>query len=105
MRVVSWNVQGLGGPNFLRYRGRLRQELARCLVGGSLDVVMLQEHHLSASRIRRCGKVLKGHGDAFWSAVFRPSGIQGEEALFLSHPDMPQESVGGASFGCARREW
>ena len=52
MRVISWNVQGLGGPNFMRYRGRLQQELARCLVGGPLDVEMLQEHHLSESRIR-----------------------------------------------------
>ena len=27
MRVVSWNVQGMGGPQFMRSRGYLRQEL------------------------------------------------------------------------------
>ena len=86
MRVLSWNVQGLGGPNFMRYRGRLRQELARCLVGGPLDVVMLQEHHLSESRTRRCGKLLKGHGEAFWSAAFGPSGIQGGVCISIVEP-------------------
>ena len=24
MRITSWNVQGLGGPIYMRYRGRLR---------------------------------------------------------------------------------
>ena len=42
MRIISWNVQGLGGSNFLRYRGRLRQEMMRCLTGGPVDVLMLQ---------------------------------------------------------------
>ena len=50
MRVVSWNVQGMGGPQFLRCRGRLRQELQSCLVGGTIDILMLQEHHLSEAR-------------------------------------------------------
>ena len=44
MRVVSWNVQGMGGPQFMRFRGRLQQELQIALVGGQIDVLMLQEH-------------------------------------------------------------
>ena len=66
----------LGAP-ILCVTGAGLQELARCLVGGPLDVVMLQEHHLSESRIRRCGKLLKGHGEALWLATFGPFGIQG----------------------------
>ena len=58
MRVVSWNVQGMGGPQFLRFRGRMRQELQSALVGGQIDMLMLQEHHLSESRTRRCGRLL-----------------------------------------------
>ena len=60
MRVVSWNVQGLGGSQCARYRGRLRQELQRCLVGVSIDVFLIQEHHLSEHRIKRYGFVLRG---------------------------------------------
>ena len=77
MRVVSWNVQGLGGTKCARYRGRLRQELQRCLVGGSIDVFLIQEHHLSEHRIKRYGSVLRGKSDMFWSACFGPMGGQG----------------------------
>ena len=72
---------GSWGPQFYAL-----QELARCLVGGPLDVVMLQEHHLSESRIKRCGKLLKGHGEAFWSAAFGPSGIQGGVCIPIVEP-------------------
>ena len=77
MRVVSWNVQGLGGSQCARYRGRLRQELQRCLVGGSIDVFLIQEHHLCERRIKRYGSVLRGKSDVFWSAGFGPMGGQG----------------------------
>ena len=60
MRVVSWNVQSLGGSQCAKYRGRLRQELQRCLVGGNTDVFLIQEHHLSKHRIKRYGFVLRG---------------------------------------------
>eukprot|EP00250_Pteridium_aquilinum_P022375 c25362_g1_i1 orf=3-2321(-) len=84
MRVVSWNVQGLGGPHFQRYRGRLRQELQRCLVGGPIDVLMLQEHHLSVSRTRRCGRVLGGQSSTFWVPAFGPGGVQGGVCIAIS---------------------
>ena len=77
MRVVSWNVQGLDGSHCARYRGRLGQELQRCLVGGSIDVFLIQEHHLSKHRIKRYGYVLRGRYDVFWSAGFGPMGGQG----------------------------
>ena len=65
MRVVSWNVQGLGGSQCARYRGRLRQELQRCLVGGGIDVFLIQEHHLCERRIKRYGSVFCGKSDVF----------------------------------------
>ena len=85
MRIISWNVQGLGGSNFLRYRGgRLRQELMRCLLGGSVDFLMLQEHHLTESRTRRCGQLLQRHTEVFWSGAFGPSGIQGGVCISIA---------------------
>ena len=60
--------------------------LATCLTGGPLDLVMIQEHHLAESRIRRCGKLLRGHGDAFWSAAFGPLGIQGGVCISIVEP-------------------
>ena len=84
MRVVSWNVQGLGGSQCARYRGTLRQELQRCLVGGSIDVFMIQEHHLSKHKIKRYGSVLRGKVDMFWSAGFGPMGGQGRVCMSVA---------------------
>ncbi len=50
MRVVTWNVRELGGSLFRKKRGRIRQDLQKCLLGGAIDVLMLQEHHLSIDR-------------------------------------------------------
>ena len=68
----------------MRYRGRLRQELSRCMVGGQIDCLMLQEHHLSESRIRRCGSLLARHSEVFWSASFGPSGVQGGVCISIA---------------------
>ena len=68
----------------MRYRGRLRQELQRCLVGGSIDILLLQEHHLSESRIRRFGSILSGRWDTFWSAGFGPMGGQGGVCISIA---------------------
>ena len=86
MRVVSWNVQGMGGPQFLRCRGRLRQELQSCLVGGSIDILMLQEHHLCESRIRRCGQLMHRQSETFWSAAFGTAGAQGGVCMTIAAP-------------------
>ena len=68
----------------MRYRGRLRQELARCLIGGSIDLLLLQEHHLTERRIRSCGPLLRGHRDVFWSPAFGPSGSQGGVCMSIA---------------------
>ena len=54
------------------------------MVGGQIDCLMLQEHHLSESRIRRCGSLLARHSDVFWSASFGPSGIQGGVCISIA---------------------
>ena len=84
MRLVSWNVQGLGGTQYLSYRGRLRQELQRCLVGGSIDILLLREHHLSESRIRRYGSILSSRYETFWSAGFGPRSGQGGVCISIA---------------------
>ena len=58
----------------MRCRGRLRQELQSCLVGGSIDILMLQEHHLCESHIRHCGKLMHRQSETFWSAAFGTAG-------------------------------
>ena len=54
------------------------------MVGGQIDCLMLQEHHLSESRIRRCGSLLARHSEVFWSASFGPSGVQGGVCISIA---------------------
>ena len=61
MRVMSWNVQGLGGPLYRRYKYRLRQEINKCIVSGSLDFLLIQEQHLNTFRISHYGSILSGN--------------------------------------------
>lgn len=68
----------------MRYRGRLRQELQRCIIGGGIDMLMLQEHHLCESRIRRCGHLLGTRYETFWSAGFGPMGAQGGVCITIA---------------------
>ena len=67
----------------MRYRARLRQELGQSLIGGPIDVLMIHEHHLFASRIRRCGQLMQGHREMFWSAGFGPNGTQGRVCILV----------------------
>ena len=69
MRLLSWNVQGLGGAHCKKYKGRLWQDLNKCMVGGGLNIMMVQEHHLSDDRIRNYGSILKGKWQLYWSSV------------------------------------
>ena len=68
----------------MRYKGRLRQELSRCMIGGQIDCLMLQEHHLSEGRIRRCGSLLARHSNVFWFAFFGPFGVQGGVCMLIA---------------------
>mgnify|MGYP000376695526 CR=1 FL=1 len=70
MRVVSWNLKGLGGPLYKRYRSRLRQDLKKCLPTVRVDIILIQEHHLNASRISQYRTVLSGEWDMFWSTTY-----------------------------------
>ena len=67
MRLVSWNVQGLGGSRCKQIRGRLRLEIQNTLVGGPIDILFIQEHHLSKRRIDSYGSILPGNWLSFWS--------------------------------------
>ena len=55
-RILSWNVQGLGGALSKKFKGRVRQELHKFNVG-----VYLQETHLSDKRTDTYGNMLKGN--------------------------------------------
>ena len=68
----------------MRFRGRMRQELQHALVGGQIDILMLQEHHLSESRIRRCGRLLQGQSETCWSAGFGTAGAQGGVCIAIA---------------------
>ena len=68
----------------MSYRGRLRQELQRCLVRCSIDLLLLQEHHLSESRIRRYGSILSSRYETFWSAGFGPRSGQGGVCISIA---------------------
>ena len=39
MKFLSWNIRSLGGPDWKRKRGRIRQELAHGLTNGPLDFI------------------------------------------------------------------
>ena len=77
MRLLTWNVQGLGGPLFRRYRGRLRQDLHRDFTGGSIDILLIQEHRLNVERISEYGTFLPGNWEMFWSEAYGPYASKG----------------------------
>ena len=54
LNLLSWNVQDLGGQAFPRFKGLLQVDLDTRNVG-AIDILLLQEHHLSADRLRSYG--------------------------------------------------
>ena len=44
-RIVSWNVQGLGGAQAQKFKTRIKQDLHKTFMR-SADMVFLQECHL-----------------------------------------------------------
>ena len=77
MRIVSWNVQGLGGPLYKRYCSRLRQDLKKCLPTVQVHIILIQEHHLNDSSISQYGTFLSGVWDMFWSTQYGEGQAQG----------------------------
>ena len=76
MRIVSWNVQGLGGSVCNKMRERLRLEVERALTAGLVDILLIQEHHLSQRRIDNYGSILPGHWLSYWSSGIGNSNAQ-----------------------------
>ncbi len=66
MRIVSWNVRGLGGGQWKRKRGRLRQEMQKHVIGQHVDILLLQEHRLSKEKTEKYGSTMYGDWDHFW---------------------------------------
>ena len=93
MRVMSWNVQGLGGPLYRRYKYRLRQEINKCIVGGSLDFLLIQEHHLNTFRISRYGSILSGNWDMFWSPAIGNTEVRGGVCMAISQRWIPMSII------------
>lgn len=47
-------------------------------------MLLLQEHHLSESRIRRCGQLMHRQSETFWSAAFGTAGAQGGVCICIA---------------------
>ena len=71
--LLSWNVQGLGGQDFHRFKGLLLADLGIADVG-NIDILFLHEHHLCMDRIRKYGSILPGRWTHFWIPAFGPTG-------------------------------
>ena len=84
MHFLSWNVQGLGGPLCKRYRSRLRKDLKKCLPSAQVDIILIQEHHLNASRISQYGTFLAGAWEMFWSAAVGHGETQGGVCIAIA---------------------
>ena len=60
MKLITWNIQGLGGSKCMLERKNFRQEFKSPSFKGVPDILLLQEHHLSANRTLNIGNHLKG---------------------------------------------
>ena len=69
MKIISWNVQGLGGSLCKQYKRRFRQELHKCIIG-QVDIVMLQEHHLNERYTKVCGSLSPGNCEMLWVPAY-----------------------------------
>ena len=49
--VLSWNVQGVGGALCRRFKARIPTSEIHNFQVGNCDLIMIQEHHLDASKI------------------------------------------------------
>ena len=65
MKLITWNIQGLGGSKCMLERTNLRQEFKSPSFKGIPDILLLQENHLSANRILSIGILLWGIGIRF----------------------------------------
>ena len=75
LNLLSWNVQGLGGQAFPRFKGLIRANLNTPNVG-AIDILFLQEHHFSTDRIRSYGSIVSGRWIHFWVPAIGPNSRQ-----------------------------
>ena len=104
LHIVSWNVNGFHasgtrGPRKLI----LRQELQPAVIG-RLDLLLLQEHKLSAAHASRCGKVLPGHSHTFWEPSIGEQGRSGGVCTSVS-ASISQSVFGHGSLIPGRALW
>ena len=82
LHFLSWNVQGLGGQAFRKFKGLIRSDLGTSNIG-TIDILFLQEHHLCRDRIQKYGSILPGRWTHFWVPTFGPNGRQGGLCIAL----------------------
>ena len=60
MRIASWNIKKLGGSQWKRKRGRLRQEIHKHVMDGEIAFLLLQEHRFCKEKIGKYGHTMYG---------------------------------------------
>ena len=76
MKIISWNVQDLGGSLCKQYKWRFRQELDKCIIE-QVDIVMLQENHLNERHTKVYGSFLLGNWEMLWVLTYGSTQLQG----------------------------
>ena len=69
MKIISWNVQGLGGSLCKQYKRRFRQELHKCIIG-QVDIVMLQEHRLNERHTKAYSSLLTENWEMYCISAY-----------------------------------
>ena len=77
MKLLTWNIQGLGGSKCMLERKNLCREFKAPTFKGVLDILLFQEHHQSANRILSIGNPLEGDWHTFWSPTQGEHGRNG----------------------------
>ena len=67
MRICSWNVQGLGGSQHQLEKRRFRREWEADGLCKTIDIFLLQEHHLGRERTELFKDPLLGDWYTWWA--------------------------------------
>ena len=89
MKLITWNIQGLGGSKCMMERKNFSQELKSPYFKGIPNILLLQEHHLCADRILSIGNPLEGDWHTFWSPTQGEHGRKGGVCTSIrNNPDI-----------------
>ena len=58
-------------------------------MGGSLDFLLIQEHHLNSFRISRYGSILSRNWDMFWSPTMGNIEVRGGVCMAIAQRWIP----------------